>query len=188
MQTISTAFRFAIIMMLFSGLAYPLFITGLGQAFFPLQANGSLIKNKQGTAIASELIGQNFSKPGYFHPRPAANSYDASNSGGSNFGVTNKKLIERIRKDANGYQQENGVQTIPIDAVTTSASSLDPHITLANALNQVTRVAQARQVDSAQVKQLVEQVAEQPLLAEAPYVNVLRLNLALDRKLNHKIR
>lgn len=188
MQTIFIAFRFAMVMMLFSGLVYPLFITGLGQAFFPLQANGSIIKDKNGTVIASELIGQNFSKPGYFHSRPAANSYDASNSGGSNLGVTNKKLVERIRKDADGYQRENGVQTIPVDAVTTSASSLDPHITLANALSQVSRVAQARQVDSSQVRRLVEHVAKQPLLAEAPYVNVFRLNLALDRKLNHEIR
>jgi K+-transporting ATPase ATPase C chain len=171
------AIRFTLLILVLMGLLYPLALTGLGQAFFPQQANGSLIHNATGQTIGSSLIGQGFTKPEYFHPRPAANS------GGSNLGPTSKKLIDRITVDATSYQSKNQTQqAVPVDAVTASASNLDPHISLANALRQVPRVAHARHVTPESVKTLVMELSEKPLLSEAPYVNVLKINLALEKK------
>ena len=177
------AFRFSLLTFILFGLVYPLAMTGLGQVLFPAQANGSLLKNAQGHVIGSSLVAQNFSDPQYFYPQPSVNDYDAANSGGSNLGATSKKLVERIVVSSREYQQQNtGQQAIPIDAVTASASGLDPHISLANAMAQASRVAQARKLDSDTVKKLVLKVSENPLLASGPYVNVLQLNLTLDRQ------
>jgi potassium-transporting ATPase KdpC subunit len=177
-----TAIRFTILILILGGLIYPLAMTGIGQLLFPHQANGSLIKRADGQVIGSSLIGQNFTQPEYFHPRPAVNNYDASNSGGSNLGATSKKLIDRIEQDVVAYRKNNPrEQAVPIDAVTTSASNLDPHISLANAFRQISRVAQARKMTVDSIKALVLQMSEKHLLAEAPYINVLKLNLALDQ-------
>ncbi|HEY9687399.1 MAG TPA: potassium-transporting ATPase subunit KdpC [Coleofasciculaceae cyanobacterium] len=178
-----TAIRFTILILTLGGILYPLAMTGLGQVLFPHQANGSLTRLSSGQVVGSELLGQAFAKPEYFHPRPAVNGYDASNSGGSNLGATSKKLIERLSQDAAAYQKENQRnQAIPVDAVTASASNLDPHISLANALAQAPRVAAARHLSVAEVQQLISRHQEYPPLAEAPYVNVLILNLALDKQ------
>jgi K+-transporting ATPase ATPase C chain len=178
------AIRFTILILALSGLVYPLAMTGLGQILFPGQAQGSLVKQPDGRIVGSSLIGQAFTQPKYFHSRPAVNDYDASNSGGSNLAVTSQKLLDRVSKDASAYQNENPAkQSIPVDAVTASASSLDPHISLANALIQAPRVANARHMALNQVKSLLEKRVEKPLFAEAPYVNVLELNLALDREI-----
>ncbi len=168
------------------GFVFPFVITGLAQLIFPRQANGSLIE-KDGKVIGSELIGQAFAKPEYFHPRPSAAGagYDAANSGGTNLGPTSAKLINGIRDLAAAYRGEDNLgpdAALPADAVTRSASGLDPHISPANAAIQTPRVARARNVSIDRVRRLVELYTEQRtfgLLGE-PRVNVLMLNLALD--------
>jgi K+-transporting ATPase ATPase C chain len=175
------ALKFSIFICLLSGLLYPLAMTGLGQLFFPFEANGSLIKDAHGKVVGSVLLGQMFTRPEYFHPRPSVNQYDAANSGGSNLGATSKKLIERIAHNAVEYRQTNQwPNTIPIDAVTASGSNLDPHISLANALTQVSRVAAARKMSPETIKDQVLNARENAM-SRAPYINVLKLNLALDR-------
>ncbi|MCL5256520.1 MAG: K(+)-transporting ATPase subunit C [Chloroflexi bacterium] len=177
------------IMTVLLGIAYPLAITGLAQVFFPGQANGSLITGSDGKVIGSALIGQNFTGPGYFHPRPSAagaSGYDATASGGSNLGPTNKKLIDIVNQRAIAYRQENGLaagQLVPVDAVTASASGLDPDITPANAYLQAPRVAKARGMAEADVRSLVQKHTEGPVLGifGESTVNVLELNLDLDR-------
>lgn len=167
------------------GFAYPLAVTGLTQAFFPHQANGSLVYEK-GKAVGSTLIEQDFKGPGYFYGRPSAAHYDAANSGGSNLGPTNKVLLDRIAQKAAAVRKENGLAAnapVPADLVTASASGLDPDITPAAALLQVPRVARDRKLSTAAVKHLVlsqVQPREFGVLGE-PTVNVLELNLALDR-------
>lgn len=168
---------------------YPIVTWGLGQLFFPNRANGSLIQNRDSVPVGSQLIGQNFSATKYFHPRPSAagsTGYDASNSGGSNFGPTSQKLMDSIKMRVQAYRSENHLADdilIPADAVTASGSGLDPHISIKNALLQAPRVAQARALDINIVKKEIVKATAVPafgILGESG-VNVLQLNLALDR-------
>lgn len=165
------------------GLIYPLVVTGLAQVIFPHKANGQLIV-KDGAVVGSSIIGQGFTGPQYFHPRPSAagNGYDAANSGGSNYGPTNQKLLDRVKGDVSAAEAENPGAPVPIDMVTTSASGFDPHITPANAEFQMARVAKARGITGDQLRGLVTKHTEARqfgVLGEAR-VNVLELNLDLD--------
>ena len=165
------------------GIAYPLAVTGVGQAVMPHQANGSLIVDASGKTVGSELIGQGFAKPGYFHPRPSAagKGYDASASSGSNLSPGSKDLHDRIATDV-AAAHKDGIATVPADMVTTSASGLDPDISPANALAQAARIAGARGVPVAQVQDLVAKSSKGALIGfiGEPRVNVLELNRQLD--------
>jgi potassium-transporting ATPase KdpC subunit len=181
---------------LITGLAYPLAMTALAGVIFPKQAQGSLIE-KDGKVVGSALIGQEFTSDKYFHGRPSATMapdpadstktvpapYNAANSGGSNLGPTSKALIDRIKDDVEKLKTENPSTPVPIDLVSTSASGLDPDISPEGALFQVPRVAKARNLPEDTVRKLVEQQIEGRLagLLGEPRVNVLALNLALDR-------
>jgi potassium-transporting ATPase KdpC subunit len=180
--------RINIFMTILFGVVYPLVITGISQLAFPHKANGSLIVS-DGKTIGSELIGQNFTRPEYFQPRPSAagnDGYDPTASGGSNFGPTNQKLIDRVKGSIEKFRKENPDYKgpIPADLVTASASGLDPHLSPDSAKAQAPRVAKARGARLDQVQQLIAQSTEMPslgLLGE-PRVNVLKLNLALDQE------
>jgi len=167
------------------GVIYPLVVTGLAQAIFPDRANGQLIE-RNGRLIGSRIIGQSFSSPAYFHGRPSAAGagYDAANSGGTNLGPTNKKLVDAVSVRVVAARADNPDASVPIDLVTASACGLDPHIALAAALVQVTRVARARHVTDADIRVLVEGRIEGRQLGflGEPRVNVLLLNLALDER------
>jgi potassium-transporting ATPase KdpC subunit len=165
------------------GIIYPVVVTGLAQVLFPKKANGQLVEVK-GKVIGSRIIGQAFTGPGYFHPRPSAVSYDAANSNGSQWGPTNQKLIDRVKGDVANVEAENPGTPVPIDLVTASASGLDPHITPANAEFQLPRVAKERGTTLEQMRGLVAKHTEQRqfgFLGE-PRVNVLEMNLELDEQ------
>ena len=180
-------FRIALVLTILTGLIYPGIVTGLCQLLFRRQANGSLIV-KDGRIAGSSLIGQNFSRPQYLHPRPSAagnDGYDASTSGGSNLGPTSKKLIDRVKGDVEKFRKENPDYhgPVPADMVTASGSGLDPHISPASAYAQAFRIAKSRGVSVDHVNRLIAQYTEAPflgILGDAR-VNVLQLNLALDR-------
>ena len=180
------AIKLTLLATLLLGLAYPLLMTAVCHALFPRQANGSLV-TVHGRVVGSELIGQPFAAPGYFHPRPSAagSGYDPTASGGSNLGPTSRTLISRIARDLQTLRGQNPTLNeggIPVDMVTTSASGLDPHISPANAYAQVARVAKARGMSEDSVKALLasHMTDRQFGLLGEPRVNVLTLNLALD--------
>ncbi|WP_370680912.1 K(+)-transporting ATPase subunit C [Comamonas sp. GB3 AK4-5] len=196
---LGSSLRAAVLMMLVAGIAYPLFTTGVAQALLPQAAHGSLIE-RNGQVVGSALIGQQFTGSQYFHGRPSATTapdphnegasiaapYNAGLSGASNQGVTHKDLADTVAQRVAQYRADNGLTAdtpVPVDAVTASASGLDPHISVANALLQLPRVAQARQLGQAQVQTLVDQATQQRVLGllGEPRVNVLQLNLALDQ-------
>jgi K+-transporting ATPase ATPase C chain len=165
------------------GVAYPLVVTGLAQVLFPDQANGQLIE-RNGSVIGSRIIGQAFSSPGYFRGRPSAagTGYDAANSGGTNLGPTNRKLIDAVKVAADAARKENPAMPVPVDLVTSSASGLDPHISPAAALFQVPRVARQRGMTEDEVRRIVDASCSGRQLGflGEPVVNVLEANLALD--------
>jgi K+-transporting ATPase ATPase C chain len=183
------ALRFTLVTLLLTGVAYPLVTTALAQAMFPRRANGSVVSDNKGRAVGSELIGQTFTRPYYFWPRPSAagdKGYDATSSGGSNWSVTSKKLHERVNGELDRLWKENPAAggPVPDDLVTASASGLDPHISPAAASWQIRRVAQARGISPERVRQLVDanrEGRELGFLGE-PRVNVLTLNMALDQQ------
>jgi potassium-transporting ATPase KdpC subunit len=181
---------------LITGLAYPLVMTGVAQVIFPYQASGSLIE-RDSKVVGSELIGQDFTSDKYFHGRVSATTapdpkdptksipapYNAASSGGSNLGPSNKALVDRVQADITRLQKENPGTPVPVDLVTTSASGLDPDISPEAALFQVPRIAKARNLPEDRIRQLVDDATEGRLLGllGEPRVNVLKLNIALDR-------
>lgn len=186
MNQIKITILATIVLTILFGLAYPLVFTGLAQVLFPRQANGSLV-TVNGKVAGSELIGQSFTKPEYFHGRPSAagnNGYDAANSGGSNLGPTNQKLVDRVKADVQKFRAENPDYTgpIPADLLTSSGSGLDPHISPASAEAQVARVAKARGVTPDRITELVAKHTDgrQWGIFGEPRVNVLLLNIDLD--------
>jgi K+-transporting ATPase ATPase C chain len=184
-KNLITAVLYTIVTTLLLGLIYPLAVTGAARLLFREKAGGQLISRK-GTVIGSRLIAQPFTGVAYFHPRPSAagNGYDPLNSGGSNYGPTNQKLVDRVKSDVAALQAENPGKPVPVDLVTTSGSGLDPDITPAGAQFQAPRVAKARGISESDVLKLLQehtQPRQFGLLGE-PRVNVLELNLALDEK------
>lgn len=184
-KNLVTAALMTVVTTVIFGLVYPLAVTGLAQVIFPGKADGQLIRRDDGSVIGSRLIGQPFSSPGYFRPRPSAAGpagYDAGASGGSNLGPTNRKLMERVKADAEKLRAEHLGMPVPVDLVTTSASGLDPHVSPVAAEFQIPRVARERGMGEEDLRRLVAEHTEgrQLGLLGEPRVNVLLLNLALD--------
>ena len=196
LREIRPAIVLLIALTVITGLAYPLAMTGIAGVLFPNQAQGSLIE-RHGKVVGSALIGQEFTSERYFHGRPSATTapdpqdstktvpapYNAANSGGSNLGPTNKALIERVSADVEKLKEENPSAAVPIDLVTTSGSGLDPDISPEGALFQVPRIAKSRNLPEDRVRQIVNDHIQRPLVGVIgePRVNVLAVNLALDR-------
>ena len=189
MKTFNIALRATIVTLVLTGLIYPFVMTGLAQVLFPWRANGSLVTDDKGSVVGSELIGQGFVNPAYFQPRPSAageKGYDATSSSGSNLGPTSKKLQDRINDDLKRLKSENpeAIGPVPAELVTASASGLDPHLSPEAMLWQVPRVAKARGVTLDRIKAILDSNVERRtfgILGE-PRVNVLMVNLALDRQ------
>lgn len=188
LQQLAPALRMTVLLTVLTGLVYPGVVTGICQLLFRSQADGSLLVRNE-RVIGSELLGQNFARPEYFHPRPSAagtDGYDATASGGSNLGPTSQKLFDRMRASAAQFRKENPDYTgpIPADAITASGSGLDPHISVANAMAQATRIANARGASTSTLKNLIASATEYRDLGflGEPRVNVLMLNLELDRR------
>jgi K+-transporting ATPase ATPase C chain len=189
MKTLLIAIRATVVTLVLTGLLYPFVITGLAQVLFPWRANGSLVTDEKGQVVGSELIAQGFANPAYFQPRPSAageKGYDATSSSGSNLGPTSKKLQDRINGDLKRLKEENPDASGPVpgDLVTASGSGLDPHVSPQGALWQVPRIAKARGASADRVKAVVDSNVEGRtfgILGE-PRVNVLLVNLALDRQ------
>jgi potassium-transporting ATPase KdpC subunit len=183
------AIRTTIVTIVLTGLIYPFVMTGVAQVLFPWRANGSLVTDEEGQVVGSELIAQGFANPAYFQPRPSAageKGYDAASSSGSNLGPTSKKLQDRIKEDLKRLKEENPDASgpVPADLVTASGSGLDPHVSPQGALWQVPRVAKARGITAERVKAVVDSNVDGRtfgILGE-PRVNVLLVNLALDRQ------
>jgi len=188
MKTLTIALRMTLVTLVLTGLVYPLCMTGLAQAFFPAAANGSLVQDDNGKVVGSRLLGQTFTNPAYFQPRSSAagNGYDGLASGGSNLGPTAAKLRERVMTDVARLARENpqAAAPVPVDLVTASGSGLDPHISPQAARWQIERVAHARAVSPDRVAAALDSmIAGRALgLLGEPTVNVLELNLALDRQ------
>ena len=182
-QNLKIAILFTIVTTVLLGIVYPLAVTGLSQLIFRDKANGQLV-SRNGEAVGSRIIGQTFAAPGYLHSRPSAagNGYDAANSGGTNFGPTNQKLIERVKADTERLQAENPGAAVPVELVTTSASGLDPELSPAGAEFQVPRIAHERGLSEDQVRAIIAKYSSSRqlgFLGEAR-VNVLEVNLDLD--------
>src|SRR5215510_7809531 len=189
MKTMTIAIRTTIVTIILTGLIYPFVMTGLAQILFPWRANGSLVMDEKGEVVGSELIAQGFANPAYLQPRPSAageKGYDATSSGGSNLSTTSKKLQDRVTEDLKRLKAENPEASgaVPAELVTTSASGLDPHLSPEGALWQVPRIAKAREVSPERVRAVIDASIEGRtfgILGE-PRVNVLLVNLALDRQ------
>jgi potassium-transporting ATPase KdpC subunit len=184
-RNLRIAVLMTIVTTLLLGVVYPLVVTGAAQVLFRAKANGQLIE-RDGKIVGSRIIGQAFSSPGYFRSRPSAagTGYDAANSGGTNLGPTNKKLVDAVKAAVDAAKKENPAVPVPIDLVTSSASGLDPHISPAAADFQVPRVARERGITESEVRRLVSvhSAGRQFGILGEPVVNVLELNLALDIK------
>jgi potassium-transporting ATPase KdpC subunit len=187
-REILVAVRMTLVTLVLTGLVYPLVLTGVAQVLLPARANGSLVADVDGRIVGSELIAQGFATPGYFQPRPSAagNGYDPTSSSGSNFGPTSAKLRDRIKADLDRLHKENpdAPGAVPAELVTASGSGLDPHLSPEAARWQVPRVAKARGRGAVDVQAIVDRFTEGRALGflGEPTVNVLRLNLALDRQ------
>lgn len=193
-KTTIIALRTTVVTLVLTGLLYPLVITGLAQVLFPWRANGSLVTDDKGQFIGSQLIAQAFTNPAYFQPRPSAageNGYDAASSGGSNLGPTSKKLRERVAEDVKRLKDQNpeASRLVPVELLTASGSGLDPHLSPQAALWQAPRIARSRNVAYKELREIVEANIEGRQLGflDEPRINVLLLNLALDRTFGQPI-
>jgi len=187
-KELKEGFLFTLVTLVLFGLAYPLLVWGVGRIVFPRKTEGSFIRKADGTIMGSELVGQAFTRPEYFHGRPSAVDYNAASTGGSNYGPSNPDHLAAVRERAAVIVERDGVSLaeIPSDLVTASGGGLDPHISPAAALIQVERIARTRGVPAERVRELLDAHTQGPTLGflGRPRVNVLQLNLALDKEIN----